>query len=117
MAVYIYVRQSSQKTDRSVSCEKQVENCELFAQSNSLKVDAIFKDVDVSGRLFPIQFKQLAEIDFVYKSFLKETKKENQWRDGLGKLFDKLKNGDIIIVDDLSRFYRPLTNSYPLYDW
>ena len=112
MAVYIYVRQSSQKTDRSVSCEKQVENCELFAQSNNLKVDAIFKDVDVSGRLFPIQFKELAQIDFVYKSFLKETKKENQWRDGLGKLFDKLKTGDIIIVDDLSRFYRPLTNSY-----
>ena len=109
---YIYTRQSSQKEDRSISCEEQVSNCKKFAEENNLQVRDVFTDIDVSGRLFPKQFAQLAEIDLVYKNYLKETKKEGQWRTGLGKLFDKLKNGDTIIVDDLSRFYRPLTNSY-----
>lgn len=109
---YIYTRQSSQKEDRSISCEEQVSNCRKYAEENNLQIKDVFTDIDVSGRLFPKQFAQLAEIDLVYKQYLKETKKEGQWRVGLGKLFDKLKNGDTIIVDDLSRFYRPLTNSY-----
>lgn len=109
---YIYTRQSSQKEDRSISCEEQVSNCRKYAEENNLTVKDVFTDIDVSGRLFPKQFAQLAEIDLVYKNYLKETKKEGQWRVGLGQLFDKLKDGDTIIVDDLSRFYRPLTNSY-----
>ena len=109
---YIYSRQSSQKEDKSISCEEQVSNCKKYAEENNLPVKDVFTDIDVSGRLFPKQFAQLAEIDLVYKQFLKETKKEGQTRVGLGQLFDKLKDGDTIIVDDLSRFYRPLTNSY-----
>ena len=109
---YIYVRQSSQKEDRSISCEEQISNCKLFAEQNKLKIKEVFQDINVSGRLYPKQFAQLAEADLVYKQFLKETKKEGQWRTGLTNLFDKLKDGDIIIVDELTRFYRPLTNSF-----
>ena len=109
---YIYVRQSSQKEDRSISCEEQVSNCRKFAEENKWKVKEVFQDINVSGRLYPKQFASLAEADLVYKQFLAETKKEGQWRVGLGQLFDKLKTGDTIIVDELTRFYRPLTNSF-----
>lgn len=109
---YIYVRQSSTKEDRSISCEEQISNCIQFASQHNIKVDGVFQDVNVSGRLFPKQFASFAEADIVYKQFLKETKKEGQWRNGLGQLFDVLKDGDTVIVDDLTRLYRPLTNSF-----
>lgn len=109
---YIYVRQSSTKEDRSVSCEEQISNCKQFAEQNKFQIKEVFQDINCSGRLYPPQFSSLAESDLVYKQFLAETKKEGQWRVGLGKLFDKLKDGDTIIVDELTRFYRPLTNSF-----
>lgn len=109
---YIYVRQSSTKEDRSVSCEEQISNCKKYAEQNKLKIKQVFQDINCSGRLYPPQFNSLAEADLVYKQFLAETKKEGQWRVGLGKLFDAVKDGDTIIVDELTRFYRPLTNSF-----
>ncbi|MBO7713621.1 MAG: recombinase family protein [Methanobrevibacter sp.] len=110
--IYAYLRQSSTEGDRSVSCEQQLENINNYAKENGWTIKQSFEDKNVSGRLYPPQFTSLAEADLVYKQYLKETKKEGQWRTGLGKLFDKLKDGDTIIVDDLTRFYRPLTNSY-----
>lgn len=110
--IYAYLRQSSTEGDRSVSCEQQLENINNYAKEQGWTIKQSFEDKNVSGRLYTKQFAQLAEIDLVYKQYLKETKKEGQWRVGLGKLFDKLKDGDTIIVDDLTRFYRPLTNSY-----
>ena len=109
---YIYVRQSSTKEDRSISCEEQISNCKKYAEQNKLEVKQVFQDINCSGRLYPPQFSSLAEADLVYKQFLAETKKEGQWRTGLGQLFDVLKDGDCIIVDELTRFYRPLTNSF-----
>lgn len=109
---YIYVRQSSTKEDRSISCEEQTTNCKKYAEQNKLNIKEVFQDINCSGRLYPKQFSNLAEVDLVYKQFLAETKKEGQWRTGLGQLFDKLKDGDTIIVDELTRFYRPLTNSF-----
>ena len=109
---YIYVRQSSTKEDRSISCEEQISNCKKYAEQNKLEVKQVFQDINCSGRLYPPQFSSLAEADLVYKQFLAETKKEGQWRVGLGQLFDVLKDGDCIIVDELTRFYRPLTNSF-----
>ena len=103
---YIYVRQSSTKEDRSISCEEQISNCIQFATQNNMKVEGVFQDVNVSGRLFPKQFASLAEADIVYKQFLKETKKEGQWRNGLGQLFDVLKEGDTIIVDESNSEYK-----------
>lgn len=109
---YIYVRQSSTKEDRSISCEEQISNCKKYAEQNKLKIKEVYQDINCSGRLYPTQFSSLAEADLVYKQFLAETKKEGQWRTGLGQLFDVVKDGDTIIVDELTRFYRPLTNSF-----
>lgn len=110
--VYIYTRQSSTKEDRSISCEQQADNAVKYAESLKLKVDQIFTDTNMSGRLYVTQFKQLAEQDIVFQNWIKETKKTKLYRTGLSELFDKLKKKDVLIVDDLTRLYRPLTNSY-----
>lgn len=112
MNTYIYGRQSSGDNERSISVDKQVENCEVFAKVHKLVVTKIFTDLNTSGRLYWRGAESIAAIDQIYQSWLKETKKKRQYRDGLGDLFAELKQGDVLIVDDLTRLYRPLTNSF-----
>lgn len=112
MSVYVYSRQSSTVGERSISCEEQVSNCKKYAERNNLTVDQIFIEQNCSGRLYIPQYKELAGIDLVYREWTKETKKENQWRIELGKLFDLLKKGDTILIDDKTRLCRSLNGSY-----
>lgn len=105
---YIYARQSSGDEERSISVEQQISNCTQLAG----KVDGVFQDLNTSGRLYWSGAESLAQLDFVFQSWIKETKKKNMYRTGLGDLFKVLKDKDIIYVDDLTRLYRPLTNSY-----
>lgn len=112
MNTYIYGRQSSGDNERSISVDKQIENCELFAQSKNLVPTKIFTDLNTSGRLYWRGAESIASSDLIYQNWIKETRKKKIYRDGLGDLFEALKTGDIIIVDDLTRLYRPLTNSF-----
>lgn len=108
MSNYVYARQSSGDEERSISVEQQIENCKKLAGH----VDGVFQDLNTSGRLYWSGAESLAQLDFVFQSWIKETKKKNQFRTGLGDLFKVLKKNDTIYVDDLTRLYRPLTNSY-----
>lgn len=110
--VYVYCRQSSTEGDRSISCEQQADNAVKFAEKNGLKVNQVFTDMNQSGRLYVKQFEQLAQQDIVFKNWCKESHKTKLFRTGLSELFDKLKKKDVLIVDDLTRLYRPLTNSF-----
>ena len=112
MQVFIYSRKSTGSSEQSISIDQQVDNCLKLAQEKKLTVTEIFREYSCSGRLFPPQLKSLAEMDLVYQQFLKETKKVGQERTQLGYLLDKLKTGDIIIVDDKTRFCRSLNGSY-----
>ena len=112
MSVYIYSRQSSGSNDQSVSIDQQTENCQLIAEKNHLVVDKVFADYNCSGRLYPNQLKSLAEMDLVYKEYLKETKKTGQWRVELNNLLDALKKDDTILIDDKTRLCRSLNGSY-----
>lgn len=112
MSVYVYLRQSSGDEERSISCEQQKANCQHIADLKKLFVDGVYQDLNTSGRLYWSGAENLAEMDFVYQSWINETKKKNKFRVGLGNLFAVLKKKDIIIVDDITRLYRPLTNSY-----
>lgn len=109
---YIYARQSSGDEERSISVEQQISNCEQLAQKMNLNVEETFQDLNTSGRLYWSGAENLAQLDFVYQSWIAETKKKNQFRIGLGNLFQKLSERDIIFVDDITRLYRPLTNSF-----
>ena len=99
MNTYIYGRQSSGDNERSISVDKQVENCELFAKSHKLVVTKIFTDLNTSGRLYWRGAEAIASSDLIYQNWISETKKKKIYRDGLGDLFEALKVGDIIIVD------------------
>lgn len=112
MKTYIYGRQSSGDNERSISVDKQVENCKEFAKVHKLVLTKIFTDLNTSGRLYWRGAESIASIDQVYQNWIKETKKKKIYRDGLGDLFAELNKGDVLIVDDLTRLYRPLTNSF-----
>lgn len=70
--VYVYCRQSSTEGDRSISCEQQADNAVKFAEKNGLKVNQVFTDMNMSGRLYVKQFEQLAQQDIVFKNWCKE---------------------------------------------
>ena len=112
MAVYVYGRQSAGDEDRSISVEQQISNCKHLAEEKQMSVDGVFQDLNTSGRLYWSGAENLAQLDFVFQNWIRETKKKKKYRTGLGDLFEKLKSKDIIIVDDITRLYRPLTNSY-----
>lgn len=112
MKAYIYSRQSSGSNEQSVSIDQQEQNCFSLANKNNLTVEKVFSDYNCSGRLFPTQLKSLAEMDLVYKEFLKETKKTGQWRNELSNLLDVLQDGDFILIDDKTRLCRSLNGSY-----
>ena len=109
---YIYSRQSSGDEERSISVEEQISNCKHLAEVKGLDVKEIYQDLNTSGRLYWCGAENIAQMDIVYQNWVAETKKKNQFRLGLGNLFAELKKGDVIIVDDITRLYRPLTNSY-----
>ena len=111
---YIYARQSSGEEERSISVEQQIENCRQMASTNNEKIDGIYKDLNTSGRLYWEGAEDLAEMDSVFHNWIKETykSKRKKYRKGLGDLFKVLKDHDTIYVDDRTRLYRPLTNSY-----
>ena len=108
MSKFVYARQSSGDEERSISVEQQIENCKRLAGA----VDGVFQDLNTSGRLYWTGAEHLAELDFVFQNWIKETKKTKLFRTGLGDLFKQLKEHDTIYVDDITRLYRPLTNSY-----
>ena len=112
MSVYIYARQSSGDEERSISVEQQISNCQHLAEVKKLYVDGTYQDLNTSGRLYWSGADNLAEMDLVFQNWIKETKKKTKYRVGLGNLFEQLKKRDVIIVDDITRLYRPLTNSY-----
>ena len=108
MSKFVYARQSSGDEERSISVEQQISNCVQLAG----QVDGVFSDLNTSGRLYWEGAEHLAQLDFVFQSWIKETKKTKLFRSGLGDLFKTIKEKDIIYVDDITRLYRPLTNSY-----
>ena len=94
MSVYVYARQSSGDEDRSISVEQQVANCEHLAEQMNLKVDETFQDLNTSGRLYWSGAENLAQLDFVFQKWIKETKKTNQFRTGLGDLLTVAASSD-----------------------
>ena len=112
MQTFIYLRQSSGQNDQSISIDQQEENCLKLAKEKKLTVTKVFREYNCSGRLYPPQLKSLAEMDSVYKQFLKETKKTGLWRVELGNLLNELKKNDVILIDDKTRFCRSLNGSY-----
>jgi len=108
----IYARQSSGADDFSESVENQIENCKALAKSENIEIIGIFQDLNTSGKTYPVGAEKVAENDGAFQKWFNQQTSNKKFRAGLGEAFKLLKSIDYIIVDDMTRLYRPFRGSY-----
>ena len=108
----IYARQSSGSDDYSESVEVQISNCRNLAVQQEISVVGIFSDLNISGKTYPEGWETLAAADRAFQKWLQMNSAHRQFRSGLGKVMHHLSEINFIIVDDITRLYRPLSRSY-----
>ena len=108
----IYARQSSGSDDYSESVEVQIFNCRQLANSKHLEVIGIFSDLNISGKTYPAGWETLAGADRAFQSWAAGNSPGKLFRNGFGRVLVLLDRIDYIIVDDITRLYRPLSRSY-----
>lgn len=112
MKAVIYARQSSGKEDVSDSVEAQIQNCLFLAKQEKLDVIGIFRDLNSSGELYPEGAEEIAKHDDAYNKWLQNQSGTKEYRAGLGKLIRKLPEADILLVNEMTRLYRPVNHSF-----
>lgn len=108
----IYARQSSGSESASESIEVQIRNCMALAEKMNLELIEVFHDHNVSGKTYPAGFEGIAEQDQAFLSWYANQTGYKKFRGGLGGLLQKIENADFLIVDEMTRLYRPLKNSF-----
>lgn len=108
----IYARQSSGSDDFSESVENQINNCKALAESEGLEVIGIFSDLNTSGKTYPAGAEAVADNDLAFNRWFKQQTGNKKFRAGLGEAFKHLEEVSFIIVDDMTRLYRPFRGSY-----
>ena len=108
----IYARQSSGSDDYSESVEVQIANCRQLAVIKQLEVVDIFSDLNISGKTYPAGWEKLAAADRAFQKWAVGNSSGKLFRSGFGKIFTLLDTINYIIVDDITRLYRPLSRSY-----
>ena len=108
----IYARQSSGSDDFSASVENQIENCKALAERENIEVIGIFSDLNTSGKTYPAGAESIAATDRAFQSWFNQQSGNKMFRPGLGDALRMLDGVDFIIVDDITRLYRPVTRSF-----
>ena len=108
----IYARQSSGADDYSESVEIQIENCKTLAAKENIRITGIFSDLNTSGKTYPSGAEGIAANDQAFNRWYKQQTGNKKFRPGLGEVLSRLKEVDYIIVDEITRLYRPVTRSY-----
>lgn len=108
----IYARQSSGSESASESIEVQILNCKNLAEKMNLELLGIFHDHNISGKTYPAGFEAVANLDQAFLNWFTNQTGHKKFRDGLGSLMEKLPQTDFLIVDEITRLYRPLSNSF-----
>ena len=108
----IYARQSSGSDDKSASVEAQIENCRRLAQDRGLEVIGVYSDLNTSGKTYPTGAEHIAANDEAFIHWFDTQTKTKKFRPGLGAAFAKLTETRYIIVDDVTRLYRPCKGSF-----
>ncbi len=108
----IYARQSSGDDDYSESVAVQIANCQELAAKENLEVTGIFSDLNTSGKTYPAGWEKLAAADQAFQRYLAGSRTHRRTRSGLGQAMKMLKSVNYIIVDDITRLYRPLNCSF-----
>ena len=112
MNAIIYARQSSGSDDYSESVETQIENCRRLAEKKNLSVIGCFSDLNTSGKTYPAGAENVAENDRAFQYWFSQQTGTRKYRSGLGNVFRNLENADYLIVDEMTRLYRPVTRSF-----
>lgn len=108
----IYARQSSGSESNSESIEVQITNCTALAQKMNIEVIDVFCDHNVSGKTYPAGFEAVANQDMAFLNWFADQTGYKKFRSGLGALLNVLSEVDFLIVDEITRLYRPLSNSF-----
>ena len=112
MKAVIYARQSSGSDDYSESVENQIENCIRLAAREKLTVIGCYSDLNTSGKTYPEGAEKTAETDAAFQYWFSQQSGSRKFRPGLGKVFRRLEETDFLIVDEMTRLYRPATRSF-----
>lgn len=108
----IYARQSSGTEDVSASVENQIENCKSLAEKENIEIIGVFQDLNTSGKTYPVGGESVAENDSAFQKWYKNQTGTKKYRNGLGDALKLIEKVDYIIVDDMTRLYRPFRGSY-----
>ena len=112
MKAIIYARQSSGSDDYSESVENQIANCLSLAKKENLTVIGCFSDLNTSGKTYPEGAESIAEHDAAFQQWFDQQTGSRKFRPGLGHVFQRLEEIDYLIVDEMTRLYRPVTRSF-----
>ena len=112
MKALIYARQSSGKDDFSESVEAQIANCQKLAAKEKLEVIGIYKDLNTSGETYPVGAEEIARLDKAYMKWALSQSAKKDFRLGLCQVLQKLSEVDFVLVNELTRLYRPINGSF-----
>ncbi len=112
MKALIYARQSSGNDDISESVEAQIGNCQRLAEREGIEVIGVYRDLNTSGETYPQGTEDIAALDGAYKAWVLAQSSKKTFRRGLGEALTQLNNVDFIIVNELTRLYRPVNGSF-----
>jgi len=112
ISAIIYARQSSGSDEQSDSVDTQVANCEEYCRDKGYKVKLVARDLNTSGRTYPISGASIAEQDIAFQEWFKTQSRIKKYREGLDVALTFLAQGDVLVVDELTRIYRGIKNSY-----
>jgi len=108
----IYARQSSGSDDFSASVENQIENCKGLADREKIEIVGIFSDLNTSGKTYPAGAEDTAANDKAFQTWYNQQTGNKMFRQGLGNALKHIADVDFIIVDDITRLYRPVSRSF-----
>ena len=108
----IYARQSSGSDDYSESVEVQISNCRQLAGQRNIEIVEVLSDLNISGKTYPAGWEALATADRAFQSWASGNSSGRLFRNGFGRVIRLLDQINCIIVDDITRLYRPLSRSY-----
>ena len=111
MKALIYARQSSGKDDFSESVEAQIANCKKLAAKEKLEVIGVYKDLNTSGETYPVGAEEIARLDSAYVKWSCSQNTKKDFRIGLCHALQKLSEVDFVLVNELTRLYRPINGS------
>lgn len=114
----VYARQSFSREEDSASIAVQIEECRKWAKAHGIEVVGEYQDSNTSSELYPLcdEGIEASRIDKGFQRWLKaqRTAGRKQYKEGLGKAFQRIQEGGIthLLVYTRNRLGRTADGSY-----